>query len=89
MPCLLLVIHRVASSDPLQQHKTRESMPTEEEPKLFINGSIFPGPSPTSLLCCSSHKCSLLTNGALLKREMSTLSTDTRFNAYDKVTTEI
>lgn len=37
----------------------------------------------------SQGKCMILTNGTLLEREMNGLSSDTRFNANNKVTTQM
>ena len=50
---------------------------------------VFNGRSPHTQLCCSSHKCILLTNVAPFKKEINWLSGGIRFIAkklcYDKV----
>lgn len=53
------------------------------------NLAHFPGTSPTSPLCRSSHKCMILTNWTSLEREVIELSIYTRFNANDHVKTGI
>lgn len=61
-------------------------------PELFFNGRdiwhISLGTSPTSQMFCSSNKCMILPNRTLLDREMTKPSSDTRFSANHKVTTD-
>lgn len=94
MSCLFLVTGGVESSaSPPTQHKTIESVPAGPEPTLFFNGRqiwhIFLRSSPASRLCCSSNKCTILTNGSSLESGMNRLSSDTRFRAYDEIKTEM
>ena len=42
---------------------------------------IFHGCNPHTQLCCSSHKCMFLTNGAPFERELNRLSNGIRFIA--------
>lgn len=80
-----LFTDRVVSSNP--PNYTIESIPTGEQPKPFVNGReiwhIF------SLVLFSQQIHDPLQMGVYLERETKKLSSDARFNADDKVATEI